>query len=94
MGHVAIVHPSPSVPASLEHVEVARLLLAAGADVNSRQSNGYTALDFCRGNKTGPPETQKAVEALLLQHGAKTGKELDAEKSQPTPEPAKPEPGK
>jgi ankyrin repeat protein len=42
--------------------EVAKVLLANGAQVNARDNGGRTALGWARGK----PE----MEALLLQHGA------------------------
>ena len=80
--------------ASWGSARVVGLALAAGAEVNAVNCAGQTALDFCgHPSPDVPPEDQKAVEDLLLQRGAKTKAELNAEKNQPAPAPAKPEPG-
>ena len=76
------------------HTDVVKLLLAATADINARDNAGRTALDFCRTNERVPPEKKKSVEELLLEHGATTGTELDAETPKPAEEHAQPEPGR
>ena len=53
--------------------EVVELLIAGGADVNARDEDGDTPLDWAdRRNQT-------ATTALLRKHGGKTGEELKAE---------------
>jgi len=48
-------------------IEVARLLIGAGADVNARQpGSGFTALRYARSYESRNP----AMAALLLTHGA------------------------
>jgi len=55
------------------HKEIAELLLAEGASLNTRANNGETALDFAIKYK----RTETAE--LLRKHGGKTGEELIAE---------------
>jgi ankyrin repeat protein len=50
--------------------EVAELLIAEGADVNAKDVNGYTPLDWV---------TIVIIADLLRKHGGKTKKELEAE---------------
>ena len=70
-------------------LDMARLLLAAGAQANARREpGGETALDLALREK------HPDFAVLLLQHGGKTGAELDAATPQPAPEPAKPAPGR
>ncbi len=59
--------------ASEGHTEVVKILLKAGAKVNAKNNRGRTPLDYAR---------QKQIKQLLRKHGAKTGKELDAEAKQ------------
>jgi len=54
-------------------MEVAELLIAAGADVNGRDNGDRTPLDFAVMKK------QKEIADLLRKHGGKTGAELKAE---------------
>ena len=51
-------------------LEVVELLIADGADVNAKDVNGYTPLDWAIFNK----DTETAD--LLRKHGGKTGEEL------------------
>ena len=52
-----------------ESKEIAELLIANGADVNTMQEDGETPLDWADGE----------LADLLRKHGGKTGKELEAE---------------
>ncbi len=52
-----------------ESKEIAELLIANGADVNTMQEDGETPLDWADGE----------LADLLLKHGGKTGEELKAE---------------
>ena len=52
-----------------ESKEIAELLIANGADVNTMQEDGETPLDWADGELADP----------LRKHGGKTGKELEAE---------------
>ena len=55
------------------NLEAVKQHIAAGADVNAKDVNGYTPLDWAIFNK----DTETAD--LLRKHGGKTGKELKAE---------------
>ena len=55
------------------NLEVVKQHIAAGADVNAKDVNGYTPLDWAIFNKD-----TKTVD-LLRKHGGKTGEELKAE---------------
>jgi ankyrin repeat protein len=55
------------------NLEVVKQHIAAGADVNAKDVNGYTPLDWAIFNKD-----TKTVD-LLRKHGGKTGAELKAE---------------
>ncbi len=50
--------------AAMGHLEVARLLLERGADVNAKNKHGFTPLHFAAG--IGHTDVAK----LLLEHGA------------------------
>ena len=66
-------------------LDMARLLLAAGVQVNARRPpGGETALDLAL------KENHPDLAALLREHGGKTGTELDAE-AKTTPAKAEPE---
>ncbi|HJN90378.1 MAG TPA: ankyrin repeat domain-containing protein, partial [Verrucomicrobiota bacterium] len=51
------------------HGEVAELLIANGANVNAKNGNGETPLDWAKGETAD----------ILRKHGGKTGEELKAE---------------
>ena len=53
--------------------EIVKALIAKGADLNSRDKDGWTALDFAQGNNH-----PKVVE-LLISKGAKTRDQLAQE---------------
>ncbi|MDB4341952.1 ankyrin repeat domain-containing protein [bacterium] len=53
------------------HKEIVELLIAEGADVNAKNANDITPLDYAKDR----PE----IAALLRKHGGKTGAELKAE---------------
>ena len=55
------------------NLEAVKQHIAAGADVNAKDVNGYTPLDWAIFNK----DTETAD--LLRKHGGKTGEELKAE---------------
>ena len=55
------------------NLEAVKQHIAAGADVNAKDVNGYTPLDWAIFNK----DTETAN--LLRKHGGKTGEELKAE---------------
>ena len=59
--------------ASIGYKEIVELLIANGADVNAKDHNGETPLDWAVRAKE--PETAD----LLRKHGGKTGEELKAE---------------
>jgi ankyrin repeat protein len=61
------------IAATLGNIEAVKQHLAAGADVNAKDVNGYTPLDWAIFNKD--TETTN----LLRKHGGKTGEELKAE---------------
>ena len=72
--------PTAKAPAISIHIaamqgnlEAVKQHIAAGADVNAKDVNGYTPLDWAIFNK----DTETAD--LLRKHGGKTGKELKAE---------------
>ena len=65
------------------HAEGVKLLLAASVEVNARDKEGQTALDSCRKSPNVSPERKESIEELLLQHGGKTGAELDGETATP-----------
>ena len=69
--------------AVLSHTETARELLCAGAEVNAKDDDGDTPLDKAKDkNGWADPEEKAKCAYLLLEHGAKTGAELDAEAKQ------------
>jgi ankyrin repeat protein len=53
-------------------VEVVDLLIAAGTDVNTKDGDGDTPLDWANARR------QTEVADLLRKHGGKTKKELEA----------------
>ena len=54
------------------HKETTELLIAEDADVNAKDDDGETPLDFATDGK------QTETVDLLRKHGGKTGEELDA----------------
>lgn len=50
---------------SVPHVDIMKLLLARGADVNARDAGGKTALSLVRGRDI------EEIEKVLKAHGAK-----------------------
>ena len=55
------------------HKEVAELLIAKGADVNAKDDDSLTPLDWAIKRR------RTEIAALLRKHGGKTGEELKAE---------------
>jgi ankyrin repeat protein len=53
----------------LDHKEIVELLIATGADVNAKNKEGRTPLNWASGETAN----------LLRKHGGKTAKELKAE---------------
>ena len=77
---VVLVGCGPSAPDISIHdaaidgnIEAVKQHLAAGTDVNAKDVNGYTPLDWAIFNK----DTETAD--LIRKHGGKTGEELKAE---------------
>ena len=54
---------------ALGYIEVAEILIAKGADVNAKDRDGRTLLNYTKGKFAD----------LLRKHGGKTGEELKAE---------------
>ena len=65
------------------HKEIAELLIAAGADVNAKDDDGKTPLDWAeKVRHTDRPKTKavkKETAELLRKHGGKRRRELEAE---------------
>ncbi len=59
------------------HKEIAKLLIAEGADVNAKANNGETAIDTAIRVHEVVDRTKTAD--LLRKHGGKTSEELKAE---------------
>jgi ankyrin repeat protein len=68
------------IAADRGHKEVVALLIDKGADVNMKEEDGTTPLDYAEGE----------IADLLRKHGGKTKKELEG--GEPVAEAAKPEP--
>jgi adenosylhomocysteine nucleosidase len=62
-----VVRPIHSAAADGGDVEIARMLLDAGADVNAEQPGGFTALDAALQDRNAE------LEALLRERGGRTG---------------------
>ena len=62
--------------------EAIKILLEAGAKVNAKDKRGFTPLDWGISIIIDEEEFPRKVVRLLRKHGAKTGKELDAEAKQ------------
>ena len=64
------------------NIEAVKQHLSAGADVNTEDGRGWTALDFAKVEwEPGTPElkaSKKEIADLLRKHGGKTGEELKA----------------
>jgi len=54
------------------HVEIAKLLIVKNADVNAKDVEGQTPLDWAE------EEKHKEIADLLRKHGGKTAEELKA----------------
>ena len=67
------------------HMEVIRVILDAGADVDAKHNGGGTPLDeAARESPRNSPEVKAAKKEtadLLRKHGGKTGEELKAEQN-------------
>ena len=62
------------------NLEAVKQHIAAGADVNAKDVNGYTPLDWVIKYMTAKTEYKHTKTAdLLRKHGGKTGEELKAE---------------
>ena len=65
-----------------ENIEAVKQHLAAGADVNAKDDDGKTPLDWAEKETADRPNTKavkKETADLLRKHGGKTGEELKAE---------------
>ena len=68
------------VAARKGHKEIAKLLIAEGAYVNTKDENSLTPLDLAIQNQGSVmyPGRQEEAADLLRKHGGKTGEELEA----------------
>jgi len=78
--HVAIGGGINLIYYSEERFMVVGILIRHGADINCRDKNGETPLDYVQSGA----KNRKQMYDLLRVHGAKTGAELDAEKERKT----------
>ena len=67
--------------------KITEWLISIGADVNAKDHTGKTPLDWAEeGCCVGAMKIEKKQTAdLLRKHGGKTGEELEAEATKPTP---------
>jgi ankyrin repeat protein len=73
------VYTSLHAAAQTGNVEIAKLLLSHGANVNDRKDDGKTPLAITReeGPEAGSKEGRRKTAELLLQHGATTSQPSD-----------------
>ncbi|KAJ5764963.1 hypothetical protein N7520_004522 [Penicillium odoratum] len=64
-----------AVAANFNHIEITRLLLESGADVNSVNSGGYTPLHY--GSAPWSRESSLEVVEILIHHGADVTKAIE-----------------
>ncbi len=68
-------------------IRVVKVLIESGANINAKNAKSDTPLDYAKHRRyRTDPKKQAECAQLLRKHGAKTGKELDAEAKQGEPE--------